>query len=253
MFRLISFLLSLAISCSVAGQNQHFEWLGLDVMPLPTDSIDLIPYSGELNDFNGGYALGDTIGDFHLWSLNGDDFILSNEIDPDKPTIIFNGSATCVRFQNDWSTEAVNNIVGWVNNHLNDFNWIPVYVAEAHALDIENCPSNCPAFPIAGPDGQYRNQHRIVQDRYDAAQVVIDFMGPDSDNEWGFPWDDMLIDSPNNLIYENFFLRPAGMVVINCDGIVVQRADWLGTFLSDIQNQLALEILMQEPSNLELN
>ena len=253
MFRLISFLLSLAISYSVAGQNQHFEWLGLDVMPLPTDSIDLIPYSGELNDFNGGYALGDTIGDFHLWSLNGDDFILSNEIDPDKPTIIFNGSATCVRFQNDWSTEAVNNIVGWVNNHLNDFNWIPVYVAEAHALDIENCPSNCPAFPIAGPDGQYRNQHRIVQDRYDAAQVVIDFMGPDSDNEWGFPWDDMLIDSPNNLIYENFFLRPAGMVVINCDGIVVQRADWLGTFLSDIQNQLALEILMQEPSNLELN
>lgn len=244
-------LLSMSLAMTVSGQNEHFNWLGLDVMPLPTDSIDDVPYSGELNDFSGGYALGDTIGDFHLWSLLGEDFILSNGINPDKPTIIFNGSATCVRFQNDWLLTAPNNIVSWVNSHLEDFNWIPVYVAEAHALDMDNCPSNCPAFPIAGPDGQYRNQHRIVQDRYDAAQTVIDFMGPGSDNDFAFPWDDMLIDSPNNIIYEHFFLRPAGAVVINCDGVVVQRADWLGLFLSNIENQIALQTLSQEPSQIE--
>ena len=79
-------------------------------MPLPTDSIDPVPYSGELNTFDGGYAVGDTIGDFRLWSLDGDDFILSNEIDPEKPTIIFNGSATCIRFQNDWDINQPNNV-----------------------------------------------------------------------------------------------------------------------------------------------
>lgn len=245
--------LTLSLAFAALGQNEHFEWLGVDVMPLPTDSIDPVPYSGELNNFSGGYAEGDTVGDFHLWTLNGDDVILSNFIDPDKPTIIFNGSATCVRFQNDWDIVEPNNIVAWVTNHLDDFNWIPVYVAEAHALDLENCPSNCPAFPIPGPSGEYLNQHRIVQDRLDAAQTVIDFMGPGSDNGWAFPWDDILIDTPNNIIYENFFLRPAGMVVVNCDGIVIERANWLGLFLSDIANQMALETLIQEPVNSETN
>lgn len=243
--------LVLVFASAAMGQNEHFDWLGVDVMPLPNDSIDDLPYSGELNDFSGGYAIGDTIGDFHLWSFLGEEFILSQQINPSKPTIILNGSATCVRFQNDWLLSAPNNIVAWVMAHLEDFNWVPVYVGEAHALDLENCPSNCPDLPIPGPDGLYRNQHRIVQDRYDAAQSVIDFMGPASDNDFAFPWDDILIDSPNNIIYEHFFLRPAGMVVINCDGIVVERADWFGLFLSNAENQFALQSLAQEPSLIE--
>ena len=72
-------------------------------MPLPTDSIDPLPCSGQANDFSGGCAIGDTVADFHLWSLNGAEFVLSNEVEADKPTIIFNGSITCIRFQNDWN------------------------------------------------------------------------------------------------------------------------------------------------------
>ena len=236
---------------SAFGQNEHFVWLGLDAEPLSTDSIDAVPYSGELNEFDGGYAVGDTVGDFHLWTLEGEEFLLSNEVDPEKPTIILNGSATCVRFQNDWDPALSPVVVEWVASHLDDFNWVPVYVAEAHALDMENCPSNCPAFPIAGPNGEYLNQHRIVQDRIDAAQMVIDEMGPGSGNQWQFPWSDMLIDSPDNLIYSNFFLRPAGMVVIDCDGIVVDRGDWLGIHLSDEDNRTFLENLLEAPTNSE--
>lgn len=241
----------LGFAAQSAAQNEHFNWLGLDEEPLPTDSVDAVPYSGELNEFDGGYAIGDTIGDFHLWSLQGEEYLLSNEVDPDKPTIIFNGSATCVRFQNDWDPSISPQVVEWVTLNLDVFNWVPVYVAEAHALDVENCPTNCPAFPIAGPNGEYLNQHRIIQDRIDAAQMVVDFMGPDSDNAWQFPWDDMLIDSPDNLIYSHFFLRPAGMVVINCDGIVVDRADWLGIHLSDEDNRAFLEGLAENPVNSE--
>ena len=227
------------------GQNEHFEWLGLDAMPLPGDSIDALPYSGEANDFSGGYALGDTVGDFHLWSLNGEEFVLSNEVEAGKPTILFNGSATCVRFQNDWNPTLSPAVFDWVMEHLDDFNWVPIYVAEAHALDVENCPSNCPDLPIPGPHGQYMLQHRIMQDRMDAAQIVMDFMGPGSGNEWLFPFDDILIDSPNNLIYSHYFMRPAGLVVIDCDGVVVARGDWFGTHLNNTENQAFLEGLLE--------
>ena len=242
------FLMTLLGTTQVFGQNEHFEWLGLDAQPQPADSIDAVPYSGEVNDFTGGYNVGDTVGDFHLWSLDGEEFLLSNEVDPEKPTIIFNGSSTCVRFQNDWDPFLSPQVVEWTSQHIDDFNWIPVYVAEAHALDVENCPTNCPAFPIPGPNGLYFNQHRIVQDRIDAAQVVMDWMGPGSDNGWMFPFDDMLIDSPDNLIYEHFFMRPAGIVIFNCDGIVIDRGDWLGTYLSSEINRQTLEAILEDPT-----
>lgn len=252
MKRFLAFTTVLLALCNVTlAQNEHFLWLGLDEEPLPTDSIEAVPYSGELNEFDGGYAIGDTVGDFHLWNMEGEEFLLSNEVDPNKPTIIFNGSATCVRFQNDWNQEISPGLIDWVTQYLDAFNWIPVYVAEAHALDIENCPSNCPAFPIAGPDGQYLNQHRIVQDRIDAAEMVIEYMGPGSANQWQFPWSNFLIDSPDNLIYTNFFLRPAGMVVIDCDGIVVDRGDWLGIHLSEEVNRTFLEGLLEAPVDSE--
>ena len=73
-------------------------------------------------------------------------------------------------------------------------------------------------------------QHVTVQDRMDAAQIVMDVMGPDATSTWNFPFDDILIDSPDNLIYSHYFMRPAGIVVIDCDGVVVARGDWLGGF-----------------------
>lgn len=229
------------------AQNEHFNWLGLNEMPSPTDSIESLPYSGQANDFSGGYNVGDTISDFHLWTLQGEEFLLSNEVDELRPTILFNGSATCVRFQNDWNINVSPDVVDWTQNHLSDFNWVPIYVGEAHAIDTENCPSNCPDLPIPGPHGQYMWQHQTVQERIDAAQVVMDFMGPGSNNEWVFPFDDILIDAPNNLAYEHFFLRPAGIVVINCDGIVVARGNWLGGFISNPSNQAFLEGLVENP------
>jgi len=234
--------------CGVASsQNEHFTWLGLDVEPLPSDSIDALPYSGEINDFSGGYAVGDTVGDFHLWTLNGGEFILSNEVEENIPTILFNGSATCVRFQNDWDLTETASPLPWVQDHLDLFNWVPVYVAEAHALDMENCPSNCPDIPIPGPNGEYLVQHRTVQERMDAAQMMMDFMGPGSESDWNFPFDDILIDSPNNLMYTHFFMRPAGIVVIDCNGVVVARGDWFGSFLNNLDNREYLVDLLDDP------
>lgn len=249
MNRIPFLLLFCLMASSVAlSQNEHFTWLGLDQEPLPTDSIEPLPYSGEFNDFSGGYAIGDTVGDFHLWTLNGEEFILSNEVEQNKPTILFNGSSTCVRFQNDWNPMDSNSPIFWVLENLDMFNWVPVYVAEAHSLDMENCPSNCPDFPIPGPHGEYMLQHRVVQDRIDAAGIMMDFMGPGSANDWNFPFDDILIDSPNNLIYSNFFHRPAGIIVLDCDGVVIGRGDWFGTYLGNLENRQFLIDQVENPA-----
>ena len=241
----------LMLTLSSLAQNEHLEWLGLDVMPLPTDSVDALPYSGQANDFSGGYAIGDTVANFHIWSLDGEEMVLSNSVEAEKPTVIFNGSITCIRFQNDWNPALSPAAFQWVTEYFDEFNWIPVYTGEAHALDIENCPSNCPDLPIAGPHGQYILQHRTYDERLDAAQVVQDFMTPEADLGWSWPFADIWIDPPNNIIYEHFFLRPAGIVVIDCNGIVVARGDWFGNYLTNPENQLALESLISGPQPID--
>ena len=238
----------LVLSASTLAQNEHFEWLGMDVMPALTDSVDALPYSGQANDFSGGYAVGDTVADFHIWSLNGEELVLSAAVEADKPTVIFNGSITCIRFQNDWNPGLSPVVFEWVTQHLDDFNWVPVYTGEAHALDIENCPSNCPDLPIAGPHGQYVLQHRTYEERLTAAEVVQDFMTPEADQGWAWPFDDIWIDPPNNIIYEHYFLRPAGIVVIDCNGVVTARGDWFGQFLNSQENQMIMESLINGPT-----
>ena len=54
---LLSTLLFMLVQPAL-GQNEHFNWLGLDAMPMPEDSIEMVPYSGEANDFSGGYNVG---------------------------------------------------------------------------------------------------------------------------------------------------------------------------------------------------
>lgn len=228
-------------------QVDHSEWLGPNEMPLPTDSILPLPYSGEANDFSGGYAVGDTVTNFRLWTLAGEEFILSEEVTAEKPIILLDASITCIRFQNDWNPLISPAVNFWVNGHFDDFTWVPIYVGEAHALDIENCPSNCPDLPIAGPHGEYVYQHRTYQDRLDAAQIAVEVMSSEAGQGWNFPFSDMVIDSPDNAIYEHYFLRPAGIVVIDCDGKVLARGDWFGTYLNDIENQLFLEDLVDHP------
>ena len=110
---------------------------------------------------------------------------------------------------------------------------------------MENRLSNCPDLPIR-PHGQYLLQHRTYQDRLDAAQIVMDYMTPEADNGWQWPFDDLLIDAPNNLMYEHYFMRPAGIVVINCDGVVVARGDWFGSWLNNGENQTILENLIDD-------
>jgi hypothetical protein len=58
---------------------------------------------------------------------------------------------------------------------------------------------------------------------------------PDHD----FPFT-MYADNPDNSVYNHFFQRPFGMIVLNCDGTVGIRADWVNGYFSQVGNAAEL-------------
>ena len=64
-FTFSAFFAFLALGIAANATAQTFDFLGLEAVPAGTDSIDALPYLGEQNDFSGGYAIGDTVADFH--------------------------------------------------------------------------------------------------------------------------------------------------------------------------------------------
>jgi hypothetical protein len=51
----------------------------------------------------------------------------------------------------------------------------------------------------------------------------------------GTPYDfpfTMYCDNPDNSVYNHFSRRPFGLLVINCEGIVMARADWANQFIT---------------------
>lgn len=243
-------IVALGLSFQLTAQTHNF--LGSEVMPDATDSIDALPYLGELNDFSGGYAIGDTAADFQAWNPNGNSFRLSQAMDAGQHAIIFDGSATCVRFQHDWLYSLSSSTIAWINLHRESFLWVPIYTNEAHALDLENCASNCPDLPIPGPNGSYLQQHVTYADRLAAAAMTHEYIGPGNSSGYGFPFNQLWIDNPDNSIFLEYFKRPAGIVIIDCDGVVVARDDWFGQFFEDPANLSMLET-WATPISLEIN
>lgn len=244
-------LLCLAMACSlmylkgysqVTYENAMTENLGWPSMPLDSDPIAPLENYGELNDFSGGYNIGDTVADFTVYDFLGHSLTLSEQLTGDKPVIIMSSSVSCIRFRNlfDTTIETQETTAArtFINEHIDDFNWIFIYNLEAHPSD-GNCPSNCPTTETLdsavtqGPDYGYR--------RY-------------SMHDWethGSPYDfpfTMYADNPDNGIYNNYFRRAFGIVVLSCEGVVLQRGDWANqfiTFQSDFLTSLTTQTYQQ--------
>lgn len=251
-FTFSAFFAFLALGIAANATAQTFDFLGLEAVPAGTDSIDALPYLGEQNDFSGGYAIGDTVADFQVWSAEGAAFRLAQAMDAGQYAIIFDGSATCIRFQHNWQYSLSSPAIAWVNAHLDNFLWVPIYTNEAHALDLENCASNCPDLPITGPNGSYLQQHVTYADRIAAAAMTLEYMGQGNTGGFGFPFNHLWLDNPDNSVFLEFFKRPAGVVIVDCDGVVVARDDWFGDFFSDPAHLTMLEAWAFAPST-EIN
>ena len=226
----------LLIAIALTGTQQcvaQYGTFGEDTCPEDSAAVDDIIYYGELLDMSGGYLTGDTVFDFTVYDFDGNPLNLYTELSGEKPVVLINGSVSCLRFRGTFEPDnngqqyvAARN---YLEEHINDYNWIFIYGVEAHPTD-GNCPSNCP--PTVSNDTTVVQPPFYVDRRWAVR-------GWEDSPEHDFPFT-MYADNPNNAVYNNFFQRPFGMVAINCDGTVAMRGDWVNSFFMDATNVTAL-------------
>lgn len=224
-------LMGLALSFTTWSQ----EYLGWDNLPSPDDVIEELPYFGEANDFSGGIQTGDLCPDFTIYDLNGNPKNLYESLRPDKYTILVSMSQSCVRviqgFDPNWSPGTVN----FMQEFGDQFNWVPIYVEEAHPADIENCPSNCTGTVILSLDGDSIFSHQTYQDRHDLAAEMV-FFGNNPDYDFIYPFEEIFLDNPDNGLMVDIFQAPFAMVVLDCAGYVVMEVPFMNSFLNITDN-----------------
>ena len=226
----------LLIAIALTGTQQcvaQYGTFGEDTCPEDSAAVDDIIYYGELLDMSGGYLTGDTVFDFTVYDFDGNPLNLYTELSGEKPVVLINGSVSCLRFRGTFEPDnngqqyvAARN---YLEEHINDYNWIFIYGVEAHPTD-GNCPSNCP--PTVSNDTTVVQPPFYVDRRWAVR-------GWEDSPEHDFPFT-MYADNPNNAVYNNFFQRPFGMVAINCDGTVAMRGDWVNSFFMNSTNVTAL-------------
>ena len=226
---LATLLAGMACTLSMAQYGDF----GLAVQPADTASVDDIIYYGEINDMSGGYQVNDTVFNFTLYDFDGNAVELYQELAGNKPVVLVSGSVSCIRFRDVFNPEEQSQELWSARNflfdHQDDFNWIFVYGVEAHPTD-GNCPSNCP--PLVFNDTTVVQPTIYGQRRWAMHDWLV---SPDHD----FPFT-MYADNPDNSVYNHFFQRPFGMVVLNCDGTVGIRADWVNGYFSQVGNAAEL-------------
>lgn len=229
--------LSCVLFCTLVNSllAQEGVDLGEDVLPLQTDSTAALQNYGLLGDFDGGYHVGDIAADFTVYDLDGNALNLYDKLAGDKQVIVCSGSATCVRYTNCFLTTIVAGASQAAREYMiansQTFEWVFVYNLEAHPADLENCSSNCPEVAIPAPNGEFIYQHTTYGARTDAAQMWTDITN-DPFYDYEFPHD-LYIDNPNNGVYNTFFERPYGIVVLDCEGQVLARGDWTAVWLAE--------------------
>ena len=219
------------LSCLVS--SAQYGDFGVAEQPEDSTSVDgLIDY-GELLDFSGGYAVGDTVFNFTVYNFNGESVELYEELQGEKPVVLVNGSVSCHRFRNTFGLNEVGQeytgAITFFQDYSDEFNWIFIYGIEAHPTD-GNCPSNCPT--TTSTDTTVTQALDYGYRRW-AVQTWL----ASSDHDFPFT---MYADNPNNAVYNQFFARPFGLLGINCNGVVEHRGDWLTSFFMDSGNREAM-------------
>lgn len=226
-------VIALLSAFSLSTVAQEGLYLGEEELPLLTDSTAALQYYGALGDFTGGYQTGDIAADFTVYDLDGNPLTLSEKLAGDKPVIICSGSASCIRFTNCFMTPGISETSDAARMYMEQtasvYEWVMMYNLEAHPGDLENCSSNCPQGSIPAPNGVYIDQHVTYGARVEAAQMWMD-ISDDPEYNYNFPFN-IYIDNPNNGVYNHFFERPFGIVVLDCAGEVLARGDWTATWL----------------------
>ena len=194
--------------------------IGIGGLPNDDTPICEIPlYLG--NFYETGYQNGETINDFNLYDLNGQEFHIQEILAEGKPVLLVNGSYTCPVFRG--KVELINQIVQDFGNAITT---CVVYTVEAHPngdispyFGFENVTNQNIQLGILYPQPTtYGERKNVVEDMVTGTGLLAP----------------VYIDGPCNEWWEHFGPAPNNSYLIDTNGIVYSKHGWFNKFPDDI-------------------
>ena len=229
----IFYISALLFTVSLSAQPDLEPSIGIG--NLPGDDMPVCEIPLYLGDFyETGFQDGETINDFNLFDINGDELHIQEILAAGKPVLLVNGSYTCPVFRG--KVELINQIV---QDYGNEITTCVIYTVEAHPSG-----DNSPYFGFDNVTNQniqqgilyaqpttYGERKSIVEDMI----AGTDLMAP------------VYIDGPCNEWWEHFGPAPNNAYLIDTDGIVYSKHGWFNKFPDDIICDI--DELLDNPNN----
>jgi hypothetical protein len=227
------FLFFLLISWMAQAQPQLKPSIGIGPEPAPSEPICDIPLYLDNFSFS-GYQEGDTIPDFNLFDVNGNELDLGESMQDGKPVLLISSSYTCFVFRG--KTPLINELQQQFGDDLNIY---IVYTVEAHPDGVispyygfENVGSaNINEGVLYPQPTTYGERLDIVEDMLDAYQIDVP----------------VYIDGPCNEWWQNFGPAPNNATLISPEGQVLAKHPWFDKFPFDIYCDLYTHLGLGDP------
>ena len=205
-FSALLFLLPLHLAA------QLLPSIGLSALPADTAAICAgPPYTGSYDTT--GYAVGDTVADFTLYTVAGAPVTLSSVLQGGMPVLLVSASYTCPVFRG--KIAELNRIDSIYQGQLKVY---VVYTLEAHPI-VDPSPYSGTVWTTA------QNQQAGVLFRqpttYGERKALIDSM-----TQAAYLRPEVLVDGPCNPWWQHFGPAPNNATLIQPDGRVFAKHDW---------------------------
>lgn len=196
----------------VSSHAQLLPSIGLNALPNSTDSIcPIVPTTS--GGFVPGFAPGDTVPDFKLYTLMGDSVQLSQVLQQGLPVLLISSSYTCPVFRG--KIPDINKVDSIYQGQLQVY---IIYTVEAHPdIDVSPYSGNVWTTSANITEGVLYRQPTTYGER----AVVVDSL---LSHYYIRP--DILIDGPCNEWWLNYGTEPNSATLIKTDGSVFAFQQW---------------------------
>ena len=193
--------------------------IGIAALPNDSDSICTFPvFTGSFD--SSGYAIGDTIPDFTLYTLSGNAVNMQTVLGQGKPVLLVGGNWTCPVFRNKIAT--INNMAMVYAGQLEIY---IVYGIEAHPTTISPYSGAVWITNSNQQAGILHPQPTTYGERKALADSLL------ANYTINVP---LLIDGPCNEWISNFGPAPNNAYLIDTTGIVYEKQAWFQKLPDDM-------------------
>lgn len=195
-------------------------------MPTLTDELcDPPVYPVVTDELEDGPFEGDAVPEFTLYSIDGEEFTLSDKLSEGKPVLLISGSYTCWVYRS--AVDKINGLQMLFGDYINI---AVVYTVEAHPTDTSVYFNDiATGWPNYEDDVLYPNP-TTYGERIDVAEDMLEEL------PLNVP---LLMDSPCNDWWLNFGTNPNAAFFITPEGLVFDSQEWFDRYPESILETIA--------------